>query len=264
MTPLLLVGAGHMGGALIEGWIAGGAIAPIDLMIRDPNPGDVARKVGGSGATLNPPDAALAGARTVVLALKPQVWREGVRALAPHLAPETLVVSIMAGVTLADLAATFGDRPLARVMPNIAASIGQGVAAVYAATPGARALAQALFAPIATVVDLADEDLMHLATAVGGSGPAYLYAFTEALAAAAEAEGLESEAAASLARATVIGAAALMAQSSQTPGALRRQVTSPGGTTEAALSILTGGQGLGPLLARAVRLASERSRALGR
>jgi pyrroline-5-carboxylate reductase len=149
-------------------------------------------------------------------------------------------------------------------MPTTAVGVGQGVASVYAADPQARARARALFAPVATVVDLADEDLMHAATAVSGSAPAYLYAFVEALEAAGAALGLPDGAARDLARATTAGAAALMAATGADAAELRRQVTSPGGTTEAALEVLMGEGGLHPLLRRAAAAAEQRSRELGK
>ncbi len=263
MTPLLLIGAGHMGGALIDGWTASGALAASDLIIVDPNPGQAARAAVAKGARLNPDAAAMASAPTVLLALKPQIWRTAARAAAPHLAPDAVVISIMAGVGVEALASEFGERPLARVMPNIAAAIGKGVAGLYARDERARAVAHALFELVATVIDVPDEGQMHAVTAVGGSGPAYVYAFTEALAAAGEAAGLAQNAAAQLARATVVGAAALMAASDKTPAKLRGEVTSPGGTTEAALTALLADDGLGRLLERAVALAAARSEALG-
>jgi pyrroline-5-carboxylate reductase len=147
-------------------------------------------------------------------------------------------------------------------MPITAVAVAQGAAAIHAPDPRARAAAHALFDPVARSVELEDEAMMDAVTAVCGSGPAYLYAFTEALEAAGEAEGLPPEAARTLARATMAGAAALMASSGQDPAELRRQVTSPGGTTEAALKVLTGEGGLGPLLLQAVAAAAQRSREL--
>ena len=258
MTPILLLGAGRMGGALIAGWRRAGAFDLADLMIRDPKPGPEA-----AGARLNPPDDALRAARTVVLVVKPQIWREAAAQVAPHLAADAVIVSVAAGVATADLAAGFGGRRIARVMPTTAAAIGQGAASVFAADPEARARAHALLEPVGTVVDLADEDLMHAATAVSGSAPAYLYAFVEALEAAGVAIGLPPEAARALARSTMTGAAALMAESGEDPAALRAQVTSPGGTTEAALKVLMGEGGLTELLERAAAAAAARSRELG-
>jgi pyrroline-5-carboxylate reductase len=263
MTPILMLGAGRMGGALISGWTKAGAFSPADLIIRDPHPGPEALAAQAAGATLNPPQAALAQARTVLLAVKPQLWREAAAGVAPHLAPDAVLVSIAAGVRAADLAQAFGGRAVARVMPTTAAAIGQGTASLYAADPAARERARALFAPVGVVVDLADEELMHAATAVSGSAPGYLYAFVEALEAGGIAAGLTPEASAQLVRATLAGAAALMAQSGQSPVELRRQVASPGGTTQAALDVLLGEAGLVPLVRRAVLAAAKRSRELG-
>ena len=261
MTPILVIGAGRMCGALIAGWRRAGAFEPADLMILDPAPGPEALA---SGARLDPDAAAIASARTVVLVVKPQVWREAAAAVAPRLAADAVIVSIAAGVASADIAAAFGGRKVARVMPTTAAAIDQGTASVYAADDGARAVAHSLFAPVGTVVDLADEDQMHAATAVSGSAPAYLYAFVEALEAAGVSLGLSQPAARALARATTAGAAALMSETGAEAADLRRQVTSPNGTTEAALTVLLGDGGLAPLLREAAAAAERRSRELGR
>ena len=202
----------------------------------------------------------LTEAKTVVLAVKPQIWREAASAIAGFLAPDAVVVSICAGVRSADIAETF-HRKVARVMPTTAVAIRQGTASVFAEDAEARQRAHQLFAPLATVVDLADEGLMHAATAVSGSGPAYLYAFVEALEAAGSASGLSAKAAKLLARSTVTGAAALLADSGAEPSELRTQVTSPGGTTQAALEVLMAE--LPDLLARAVAAAAKRSEELG-
>ena len=262
-SPILLMGAGRLGGAMLEGWALTGAFAPSDVIIRDPQPSDAARAAAAAGARLNPSEAVLAEARTVLMAVKPQIWRDAVRELEPHLGAEAVIVSVAAGVRAADIAAAFGGRPVARVMPITAVAVAQGAAAIFATDPRAAEAAHALFDPVAKVVDLRDEALMDAVTAVCGSAPAYLYAFTEALEAAGEAEGLPAEDARILARATMAGAAALMARSGEEPSELRRQVTSPGGTTEAALKVLMGEKGLAPLLREAVAAASRRSRELG-
>ena len=254
MKPILLLGAGRMGGALIEGWLRAGAFAPSDIMVRDPASPTLA------SVRINPPDAVLTEAKTVVLAVKPQIWREAASAIAGFLAPDAVVVSICAGVRSADIAETF-HRKVARVMPTTAVAIRQGTASVFAEDAEARQRAHQLFAPLATVVDLADEGLMHAATAVSGSGPAYLYAFVEALEAAGSASGLSAKAAKLLARSTVTGAAALLADSGAEPSELRTQVTSPGGTTQAALEVLMAE--LPDLLARTVAVAAKRSEELG-
>jgi pyrroline-5-carboxylate reductase len=252
-----------MGGAILEGWRRAGAFAPGDVIVVDPQPGEAALAAQAAGALLNPPDAELARARTVVLAVKPQVWLEAAAQYAPWLAQDAVIVSIAAGVKSADLAREFDKRLVARVMPTTAAAIGQGTASLYADDPAALARAHALFEPLGTVVDLADEAQMHAATALSGSGPAYLYAFVEALEAAGAAAGLPPAEAARLARSTVIGAAVLMARPGSDPAELRRQVTSPGGTTEAALNVLLGEKGLPPLMREAVIRAARRSKELG-
>jgi len=263
MTPILILGAGRMGGALIEGWRRAGAFEAAQLILRDPFPGSVAEAAHAAGARLNPPDADLAEARTVVLAVKPQIWREAAVETAPWLHAGAVVVSIAAGVRLDDLTLEFGGRSVARVMPTTAAAIGQGTASLYADDPEARLRARALFEPLGAVVDLLDEAQMHAATAVSGSAPAYLYAFLEALEAAGTQAGLPPEVAARLARSTISGAAALLAESREGPAELRRQVTSPGGTTEAALKVLLGDDGLPRLLREAVAQAARRSKELG-
>ena len=260
-TPILVLGAGRMGGALIAGWRRASAFSASEVMIRDPAPSPAAMA---SGARLNPSRDALRAAKTVVLAVKPQGWREAAAEVANDLAPDAVIVTVAAGVAAADIAAGFGGRRVARVMPTTAAAIGQGTASVFASDPEARARAHALLEPVGAVIDLADEDLMHAATAVSGSAPAYLYAFVEALQAAGEALGLSADAARQLARATTAGAAALMAESGEDAADLRRQVTSPAGTTEAALKVLLGEHGLGPLLKDAAAAAERRSRELGK
>jgi pyrroline-5-carboxylate reductase len=262
-VPILLLGAGRLGGALVEGWGLTKAFAPSSLLICDPEPSPPAKAAAAAGARLNPDWSELLRARTVLLAVKPQVWREAAEAYAPALSADAVVVSVAAGVRSADITEAFG-RPAARVMPITAVAVAQGAAAIFSTDRRAKAAAHALFDPVAKSVDLEDEDLMDAVTAVCGSAPAYLYAFTEALEAAGEAEGLTPEAARTLARATMAGAAALMARSGQDPSELRRQVTSPGGTTEAALRVLMGEGGLFPLLRQAVAAAAERSRELSK
>lgn len=259
VTPILLLGAGRMGGALIAGWTQAEAFAELDLIAVEPHPSEALKA---SGVLLNPPETYLSRAKTVVLAVKPQVWREAAVQYAPRLARDAVVVSIAAGVRAADISQAFGGRRVARIMPTTAVAIRQGAASVFAPDAEAKARAHALFEPVATVVDLDDEELMHAATGVSGSAPAYLYAFVEALEAAGVSAGLDDEVAKALARATIAGAAALLAQSSQDPAELRRQVVSPGGTTAEALKVLMGGHGLGPLLDEAVAACVRRSREL--
>ncbi len=259
ITPILLLGAGRMGGALIEGWKRTDAFPQVDLMAVEPHPSFV---LAASDVLLNPPELYYSRARTVLLAVKPQVWKAAAAQYADLLADDAVIVSIIAGVSAADIAEAFGGRRVARIMPTTAVAIAKGTASIYAADPAVRARAHALFEPVATVVDLKDEALMHAATGVSGSAPAYLYAFVEALEAAGVTAGLPRNAAQQLARATIAGAAALLADSGEEPGELRRQVTSPGGTTQAALEVLMGEGGLGPLLEQAVAACIKRSKEL--
>jgi pyrroline-5-carboxylate reductase len=264
ITPILMLGAGRMGGAMLDGWRKAAAFTPGDFMIRDPYPSPAAQAAAEAGAQLNPPDAALARAKTVILAVKPQMWREAAAETASWLAADAVIVSIAAGVKAGDISKEFGGRCVARVMPTTAAAINQGTASLYADEPAALARAHALFEPLGAVVDLTDEALMHAATAVSGSGPAYLYAFVEALEAAAKTAGLPAKEAQRLARSTLTGAAALLASDGNAdPAELRRQVTSSGGTTEAALNVLLGENGLPQLLRDAVGAAARRSKELG-
>lgn len=261
-TPILFVGAGHMGGAIIQGWLRSGAVSAADLILRDPNPGAAARAAAEAGAILNPPVEALGAARTVILAVKPQLWRAAAAEIAAHLAPGALLISIMAGVGAGDIAEAFPGRTIARVMPTTAAAALKGAASVWSADPKARAIAHALFAPLGTVVDLPEEAMIHAATAASGSAPAYVYALVEALQAAGIEAGLPQSAARALARAALTGAAALLEDSGEEAGELRAQVTSPGGTTAAGLRVLTGDGTLQDLMVRTVAAAAARSREL--
>jgi len=263
LTPVLMVGAGLMGGALITGWRRAGTVSAAELMLRDPAPGDAAQSAARDGANLNGPATGLAKARTVLIAVKPQAWRAMAREVAPHLARDAVIISIMAGVGARDLAEAFPARPIVRVMPTTAAAALKGAASVWSADARGREVAHRLFEPLGVVADLTEEAQMHAATAASGSAPAYFYALVEALEAAAVESGLPRETAGLLARSALIGAAALMERTGGEAGDLRRQVTSPGGTTEAALRVLTGEGALADLLTRAVRSAATRSRELG-
>src|SRR3569833_1276191 len=155
-TPILMLGAGRLGGALLDGWALTSAFAPADILIRDPHPGEAASRAAGLGAVLNPADSELSRARTVLLAVKPQVWREAAAAAAPLLAQDAEIVSVAAGVTAGDIADAFG-LPTARVMPITAVAVAKGAGAVFSAEAHARAAAHALFDPVATLVDVEDE-----------------------------------------------------------------------------------------------------------
>jgi pyrroline-5-carboxylate reductase len=245
-----LVGCGNMGGALLRGWMAAG-FGPWRVI----DPGLAAAP---EGATLGAGDG---DPKLVVLAVKPQVWREVVAPIVDRLAG-AVVVSVMAGVMADDLAAALPGAVIVRAMPNTPAAIGQGVTGLWTADDGARALAGPLFDASGVAVWLEDEADFDALTGVSGSGPAYVFAFIEALAAGGVAAGLSAEVAMALARGTVTGAAALAAGDPAEAAELRRRVTSPGGTTAAGLAALT--PELGPLLERTVAAAAARSREMAK
>lgn len=259
--PVVLAGCGRLGSAIVEGWLLTGAVDPAHLIILTPSTRPAAERARALGSRINPPADVLAEARALVLAVKPAMWRAASEPVAGALARDAAIVSVMAGVRASDLSATFEGRSVARVMPTTAVASGQGVAAIHAEDPAARALARALFAPLADIVDLETEDLMDAATAVAGSGPAYLHAFTLALARAARDAGLPPETALQLARGAARSAAA-SAQGEGTLEALIAQVASPGGTTEAGLKALNTGGQLDRAVGDAVSAALNRARDL--
>lgn len=260
--PIAIVGVGHMGGAIARGLIAAG-FGP-RLVLIDPalKPND-AKAFRGGGATVGEDEAALADASpdAIILAVKPQTMPAVAPAYAPY-ARKTLFLSIAAGTSIENLTQWLGAAPaIVRAMPNLPASIGKGIAAAFATpatTAAQKKLAATLLGAVGDVVWLAEENLLNAVTAVSGSGPAYVFLLTEALAAAAERQGLPPAVARSLARKTVEGAGALLAASSADPADLRRSVTSPGGTTEAALKVLMADGRFAALLAEAVAAATAR------
>jgi pyrroline-5-carboxylate reductase len=252
---------------MLRGWAAGGLALALDVY--EPAPGeDLAGLIGGHGWRLNPEPAASGPVACVLLGVKPQMFGQVLDStIAPLCGPDTLVISIMAGIALEKLRSSCGTDRAIRAMPNTPGQIGRGITGWVgspALTPADEALATRLLAPLGTLEKIASERQMDAVTAVSGSGPAYLFLLTEALAAAGEAEGLERGLAERLARATITGSAALMDQSAATPHELRKDVTSPGGTTAAAIDVLTGGGGLISLMKRAVEAATQRSRQLGK
>lgn len=259
---LVLLGCGRMGSALLAGWRARG-VAPGSVWVIEPHPSDW---LAAQGVHLNeglPPDPAVA-----LIAVKPQMMGAALPSLAA-LGAGTLFVSIAAGTTLATLdAALGGGRRIVRAMPNTPAAVGRGITALVgnaAAGEADLALAEGLMAAVGEVVRLPDEGLMDAVTAVSGSGPAYVFHLIEALAAAGAAQGLPAELAMRLARATVAGAGELAHRSPDSAAQLRLDVTSPGGTTAAALAVLMDeAAGLPPLMARAVAAATARARELSR
>jgi pyrroline-5-carboxylate reductase len=261
---LVLVGAGKMGGALLDGWIARG-LNPKQIIVLDPQPGKSIKALKRRGVQINPKQK-LTAATVVVLAVKPQTAPEVLPALAPAIGKSTLVLSIMAGHTLRYLAQTLTRvAALVRAMPNTPAAIGRGITVAVAdhhVTPWQRKLAGDLLAATGNVEWIRNEALMDAVTAVSGSGPAYVFLLAEALTAAGVAAGLPAELAATLARETVAGSGELLRVSTDDAATLRKNVTSPGGTTAAALAVLMAAGGLPALLDKAVAAATRRSREL--
>lgn len=258
--PVVLLGCGRLGSAIVEGWLKTGAVAPPDLIILTPSDKPAAEAAKARGAKVNPPMDQLGAARALVLAVKPAMWRAALEPLAAHLGARTRLVSVMAGVPAADIAQAAG-RAAARVMPTTAVAQGRGVAALWSPDAKTREIARGLFAPMADVVDLETESLIDAATAVAGSAPAFIYAFVQALAAAGEAEGLSAEAAQRLARGALRSAGAGV-ETRGTLDALIARIASPGGTTRAGLDAMATGGDLERAAAAAVRAAVQRARSL--
>ncbi len=260
---IVLAGAGKMGSALLSGWIAQG-LDPARVAVIEPRPSGNIRALVGNGARLNPEPDSVGAIAALVIAVKPQMFRDASTALRQWVKPSTLVVSIMAGTTIAALAGACGGR-VVRAMPNTPAAIGRGITVAVAddnVGAGQRAVAQALLAATGTVDWIDDERLMDAVTAVSGSGPAYVFLLAEELARAGVAAGLPAGLAARLARETVAGSGELLHRSDLDAATLRQNVTSPGGTTAAALNVLMQPDALQSLMTRAVAAATKRSREL--
>ncbi len=260
---ILLVGAGKMGTAMLQGWIALG-LDPRQILVIEPQPSGELTAMVKQGVSLNPTQAAEEIA-AVVIAVKPQVASEAMTALLPFVASETVVVSIMAGRTLNFLESALPGHALVRAMPNTPAAIGRGitVAVPNQRVSGAqRACVHALLSAMGSVEWIDDETLMDAVTALAGSGPAYVFLLAESMARAGCAAGLPTELSERLARATVAGSGELLHRSQLPAATLRQNVTSPGGTTAAALEHLLAGDGLQSLMTRAIGAAAKRSREL--
>jgi pyrroline-5-carboxylate reductase len=261
---LVLVGAGKMGSALLEGWLRLG-LAGRHVAVIEPAPSPDVLALKTSGLEVNPDLRRLREPAVVVLAIKPQVAAEAIAPLRAMVGAATLVISIMAGHTLHFLSNALGSAgALVRAMPNTPAAIGRGitVAVPLRASGAQRQLAERLLSATGAVEWIEDESLMDAVTAVSGSGPAYVFLLAEALAQAGVAAGLPQALAQKLARETVAGSGELLQRSKLDAAALRENVTSPGGTTAAALEILMAENGLKTLMASAVAAATARSRKL--
>lgn len=260
-----LLGCGRMGAAILAGWLGRGLPAAA-VWVVEPTPSDWLSGLAADGLHLN---AGLpATLATVLIAVKPQTMAAALPALAALGGGGTLFVTVAAGIRIAAYEAALGaGTPVVRAMPNTPAAVGHGITALVAnpaAGEAGLAAAEALMAAVGQTVRLPDEALMDAVTAVSGSGPAYVFHLIEALAAAGAAEGLPAELALTLARATVAGAGHLALVSGEDPGRLRQNVTSPGGTTAAALAhLMDPATGFPALLRRAVHAAAARGRELG-
>src|SRR3954470_2150196 len=262
-SSLILVGAGKMGGAMLEGWLSAG-LDPSGVAVIEPNPSrELTALAASRGFRLNPERSDTQAPEILVLGIKPQMLDQVGPGVAPLAGPNTLVISILAGKTVAGIAAAMpGTQAVVRAMPNLPASIGRGATGAYASPETSarqRAMAAARLAAHGRGGRVASEDLIDAVTAVSGSGPAYVFHLVECLAQAGVAAGLEAEVAQRLAQATIEGAGELLRTSGLDPATLRRNVTSPGGTTAAALDVLMAGDGLGPLMRRAVEAAKRRA-----
>lgn len=266
--PLLLVGCGRMGGALLKGWIGAG-IDPAAVLVVDPAAADGSAAPQGvrvvDAVARLAPDLA---PRMIVLAVKPQVMDDAVAGLKPFTDRGAAVLSIAAGKSLAYFKGAFGaETPVIRAMPNTPAAIGKGITAAVAnaqTDDATRQLGELLLGTVGAFVWLDEEKHMDAVTAVSGSGPAYVFYLTECLASAGAAAGLPPELSHTLALHTVVGAGALLAEGDRAPDELREAVTSPAGTTAAALDVLMSEKGLSALMRKAVAAAAKRSRELSR
>jgi pyrroline-5-carboxylate reductase len=267
--PLLVAGAGKMGGALLEGLIARG-LPGAQIIVQDPSPPpDVAEFLKRNGIRCAATIGSLEAAPSLILAaVKPQVMDQVFAPLAKLAGPKTVVLSIAAGKTIASFEQHLQPGiAVIRAMPNTPAQVGRGVTACVANAATSQAqkmMASDLLAAVGSVVWLDREEDMDAVTAVSGSGPAYVFLLAECLAEAGRAAGLSPELAQSLARATVAGSGELLHHSALDPATLRKNVTSPGGTTAAALEVLMGTPGLQELMTTAVAAAVRRSRELSK
>lgn len=261
--PLLLIGCGKMGGAMLRGWLQRG-LRPEDVAVVEPNAASSEAGI----AYLAESSALPAGFRPklVVIAIKPQQADAVLPAYKRYAQPGTAFVSIAAGRTIASFEKLFGaDAAIIRCMPNTPAAVGRGITVAVPnrhVLTDQKALATELLAAVGEVAWVTDEALLDAVTAVSGGGPAYVFLLIECLAEAGRSAGLPADLAMRLARATVAGSGELARLSDESASVLRQNVTSPGGTTLEALKVLMAADGLQPLLTKAIAAATRRSREL--
>jgi pyrroline-5-carboxylate reductase len=260
---LVLLGAGKMGGAMLDGWLAR-KLPPKKIVVLEPQPSKAIKALVKRGVRLNP-KGKVGEAAAIVIAVKPQSAPEAMPQLREFVGKRTVAVSIMAGRPLSFLEEALPGAAIVRAMPNTPAAIGRGITVAVGnakVTPAARKLAHALLAATGAVEWVDDEALMDAVTAVSGSGPAYVFLLAETLARAGAAAGLPAPLAEKLARATVAGSGELLTRSSEPAATLRTNVTSPGGTTAAALGVLMADNGLEALMTKAIAAATRRGKEL--
>lgn len=263
INKILLIGAGKMGGALVSGWLSNG-LSPAQIMVLDPFPSS---EVEALDLVLNPSIDAIVAAQPeiIVLAVKPQIAADILSDIAPTLPASSLVLSIMAGLSLDRLETLTGVKSIVRTMPNTPASLGVGASVLIASASVSelqKKLAEGLMTAVGSTAWIDNEVLMDAVTAISGSGPAYVFHFVEALAKAGETLGLDSALSMRLARQTVAGAGQMLSAFDQSATELRENVTSPNGTTQAALEVLMQPEALTLLLEKTTAAAAQRSREL--
>jgi pyrroline-5-carboxylate reductase len=263
---IILAGCGKMGGAMLEGWLKSG-FDPKTIVALDPKPPEeVMAVLQKHGISHNPALSSISDAEAIIIAVKPQMMAEVLPNLALLQKTNPLNLSIAAGKTIASFEVAFGKQAsVIRTMPNTPAAIGRGITAMVGnknVSPQQMALAKSLLSSTGEVVEVESEEMIDLVTAVSGSGPAYVFYLAECMAAAGEKIGLPKDLAMKLARATVSGSGELLHQSSNDAATLRQNVTSPGGTTFAALQVLMADDGMMPLFEKAITAAANRSREL--
>jgi len=260
-TPILLIGAGKMGQAMLKGWLASDFSS---IQVLENFPADALRSL---PIDLNPSTLTIKESQTVILAVKPQNYRDVLDEHQANIHPEAMVISILAGISIDALQNALPGRRIVRAMPNTPATIGQGLTALCAAediSDAHKNVATSLMQAVGEVVWVENEAMIDSVTAVSGSGPAYLFHFVEALTAAAIDIGFAPEMAETFARKTIIGSAALLESSEENAAQLRENVTSKGGTTQAALEVLMADTGMQSIVLEAVKAAKKRSEELSK
>ena len=263
--PIVLIGAGNMGGAMLTGWLKSG-VPGSSVIVVDPGPSEAMLALiadAGAKHVTAAPEGMQAG--VLFLAVKPQLMDAVLPPLKALVGPQTVVVSVAAGKTLAYLASHLGAAAMVRAMPNTPAMIGRGVTGAFAngdVSEAQHAEVQALLQVSGPVEWVGSEADIDAVTAVSGSGPAYVFYLVECMAEAGRKAGLPADLAMRLARETVSGAGELLNQSPEDASRLRQNVTSPGGTTAAALSVLMAEDGMQPLFDKAIAAARDRAREL--